>query len=221
MLSAALLVIAAVQLGSAVAVGRVRGEGAMRRWLLRVVALGLAYDAAVFGLGAVVGEGEVLRDASFGRFLAHAVLTPLLVPWAAALSGRNRRDAWAVVVVLIGWGVLVELRHLELVPRTFADTLRYAPADPTAPIPALIVMVVLLAAGVRAWRRRRWPWLALGAGAMFAAAAGGTVIPPLGNAGEAVLLAALVCTERWFVDPEFEPPRPGRAGIFPRFGRRA
>ncbi|NNH68516.1 hypothetical protein HLB23_01235 [Nocardia uniformis] len=169
-----------------------------RVWLLVLVGLGLAYDSAVFGLGALIGEGATLHGMSVGRFVGHVVLTPLLVVWAGEwlLPGR-RVWAWLFAGALVIWGVLEDLVHLSLIPREYAGTLRYVPETPSGPpFPALVVSAVLLIAGIMLWRRAGWPWLALATLVLIAASAAAFAVPPLGNAGEAVLLAALVATER-------------------------
>ncbi|MEU8900450.1 hypothetical protein AB0C65_31620 [Nocardia sp. NPDC048505] len=194
MLSVALLLLGGLQLAC---VFLLRGAGPPR-WCLALVGLGLAYDSIVFGAGAALGTGEPLHALSVGRFVAHALLTPLLLLWAARQVFHWRwRWAWALTGALIAWGVFADLVHLDLVPKHYADTLRYAHAAPAGPpIPALVVSVVLLAAGILLWRRERWPWLALATVALLFASAAAFAVPPLGNLGEAVLFAALVAATR-------------------------
>ncbi|WP_194818199.1 hypothetical protein [Nocardia sp. XZ_19_385] len=158
----------------------------------------MAYDSAVFGLGAMLGEGQLLHALSIGRFVGHVVLTPLLLIWAAQCVFRVRmRWAWLLTVVLIAWGAVADLLDLHLIPRQFADTLRYAPeAHSGPPIPALVVSVALLLAGIMLWRRQSWPWLALATAVLFVASGAAFAVPPLGNAGEAVMFAAVVAAAR-------------------------
>ncbi|MEU5882463.1 hypothetical protein [Spirillospora sp. NPDC047279] len=224
MVSAALLLLAAVQLAMLAAVPRgprapagaspsplAAPSAPLPALLLVAVGAGLAYDSAIFGAGAFVGEGDPLHRLSVPRYVGHAFLTPLLVVWAATLV---RRRAWAVVLaaVLVAWGLVVELASLSLEPETYAGTLRYVHAEPGGPpIPAIVVIVVLFGVGVAVWRRDRAPWLALGSLVMFAASAVAFQMPPLGNLGEAVLFAAIVWTAR--TAGNGEAPRAGHAGL--------
>ncbi|WP_405182856.1 hypothetical protein OG225_18550 [Nocardia sp. NBC_01377] len=198
MFSVALVALSLVEVATLVALGR-PGTGVRRRLLIWAVGLGCAYDSAIFGLGAVVGAGQALETASWFRFLGHAVLTPLLVVWAAwkyADRPGIRRGAAAVTASLIVWGLVADVWGLRLTVRTWADTVRYAPEEAAVPLPALIVVVVLIVAGAIAWRRGGDAALLIGALVMFVAAGAGAAAPPLGNLGEAVLLAAIVVAER-------------------------
>ncbi|GAA2216460.1 hypothetical protein GCM10009850_119290 [Nonomuraea monospora] len=165
------------------------------RWIPFVVAVGVACDSAVVGAGALIGEGPALDALSLGRFAAHAVLTPLLIVHAAALARPGLlAPAWALAGALIVLD-LVALADLRLEPRWWAGTLRLVSADPSGPpIAALVTTVALLAAGVTLWVGRRTPWLAAGAAVLLVSAGAAVVVPILGNAGEAVLIAALVVT---------------------------
>ncbi|MEV6278838.1 hypothetical protein [Nocardia sp. NPDC051832] len=197
MLSVALLLLAAVQFGCVLLV---RGSATPQpaRVCLYLVGLGLAYDSAIVGMGRFLGAGDVLHALSVGRFVGHVVLTPLLLIWAAQCVFRFRmRWAWLLTAALIAWGAIADLIELHLIPREFADTLRYAPETPSGPpIPALAVSVVLLIAGILLWRRQSWPWLALATAVLFVASGAAFAVPPLGNVGEAVMFAALVAAAR-------------------------
>ncbi|MEV0248637.1 hypothetical protein AB0H76_18700 [Nocardia sp. NPDC050712] len=192
MVSLILLLLAAFQLACVARLGR------RPPWLLCVVGLGLAYDSAVVGLGAWLGTGDVLHALSIGRYVGHVLVTPLLVVWVAdRVFARRGIGPWLVAAGLVAWGAVTELIGLHLVPKSFADTLRYVPDHPGGPpIPALIVSVVLLVAGIALWRKQGWPWLALAGIVLIVASGAAVALPPLGNAGEAVLLAALVAAER-------------------------
>ncbi|WP_406316034.1 hypothetical protein OHA77_03295 [Streptosporangium sp. NBC_01639] len=167
-----------------------------------VVGAAMAYDAAVIGLGVLVGAGAFLEGLNRGRFLGHALLTPLLALYAARLWHRLRplpRQAWVAVAVavvaLVALGVAESPRLLEV--RRWADTVRYAAADPPGPpIPALLTMAALVAVGVLVWRGWGSPLLLAGAVAMFVLSAGAVAVPILGNVGEAVVLAVILATER-------------------------
>ncbi|WP_410872685.1 hypothetical protein [Nocardia sp. A7] len=196
MVSAALLIVAGIEL---VCVGLLwtRTTHVARVLVLGLVGLGIAYDSVIFGLGALIGEGALLHGLSVGRFVGHAVLTPLLVLWAVDRIGAGRRwrqAAQVFTVLLVVWGV-VELAHLTLVPCQFADTLRYSGENPALPIPALAATAVLLTAGVVLWRNEGLRFPTLGIVGLIVASGAAVACPPLGNAGEAIMFCALVGAE--------------------------
>ncbi|MEV0355269.1 hypothetical protein AB0H71_04310 [Nocardia sp. NPDC050697] len=196
MISALLLLTALVQL-ACVALLWTRTTRPARVRLLAVVGLGVAYDSAIIGLGAVLGAGALLETLSIGRFVGHALLTPVLVLWAADRVGAGQRLRWssiALTAVLIAWGVF-ELAHLDLIPKEYADTLRYASAEPAPPIVPLVVTVVLLAASIWLLRREsRWAPL-VGTVLLVGASGAAVAVPPLGNIGEAAMLVGLTAAE--------------------------
>ncbi|MFD8098855.1 hypothetical protein ACFV24_04905 [Nocardia fluminea] len=195
--SAALLVVAGIEL-VCVALLWTRTTHVARVLVLGLVGLGIAYDSIVFGLGALIGEGALLHGLSVGRFVGHAVLTPLLVLWAVDRVGadrRWRRAALVCTVLLVVWGVAGELAHLTLVPRRFADTLRYSGENPALPIPALAATAVLLAAGVVLWRKEGLRFPVFGIVGLIVASGAAVACPPLGNAGEAIMFCALAGAE--------------------------
>ncbi|MBF6168870.1 hypothetical protein IU486_29620 [Streptomyces gardneri] len=197
MVSAVLLLTACIQLACVVLLWT-RITRIPRIWLLGLVGIGVAYDSAIVGLGATLGEGALLHALSLGRFVGHALLTPLLVLWAADRTGaspRWRRSALVLTVALVAWGVLTELPHLRLVPRWFADTLRYSAESPAPPVPALVVTAVLLVAGIVLWRSEGRLSPLLSTGLLLLASAAAVAVPPLGNVGEAVMLAAFTGAE--------------------------
>lgn len=166
-----------------------------------VVAGALAYDNGVIALGRPLGQGELLEGLNAGRFAGHALFTPLLIVVGALLARAGRTlltVAGGLAAVLVALGVYTDIVRLRLVPERYADTLRYVNDNAAGPpVPAVVAILVLLAAGAVLWRRDGWPWLFAGAVAMFAAAAGGFAVPWLGNLGELVLLATIVLTVRY------------------------
>jgi uncharacterized protein (TIGR03382 family) len=176
-----------------VGVGAVR----LRAWLVVVVAAALVYDNAVIAVGRLVGEGEVLEGLNAGRYVGHALFTPLLVVVGAGLADRWRRSLTGLAAVLVALGVWTDIVRLRLVPERYADTLRYVNDNAAGPpVPAVVAMLVLIGVGVVLWRRDAWPWLFAGAAVMFAAAGAGFAVPWLGNLGELVLLTAVTLTLR-------------------------
>jgi hypothetical protein len=174
-----------------------------------LVAAALIYDNAVLAAGGLIGEGTPLETLSAGRYLLHALLTPLLVVFAldaaarAGLRAARTRTAGRLTAVLYLGLVAVELgTHvvgLVLHPRRQYGVLSYA-AEETASGPPLMVLgvsAVLLVAAAVVWWKQRWPWFLVGVVLMTV---GGAVPLPLGsaavtNAFELVLLTALLATK--------------------------
>ncbi|TXS37381.1 hypothetical protein [Streptomyces sp. OR43] len=201
MATAALLCIGLAQLALAVmAFGAGRGSGPGAGWWIGILGCGLAYDSLVVAAGAAVGEGVALETLNVGRFVVHAVLTPVVIVCGTLLLGprpRTLTTAWLVAGASAVAGALLTLPGLTLEPRRWAGTLRYVAAgDHGAPVAAVFCILVLLGIGVRAWVRDAVRWTALGAGAVFVASAFAFSVPLLGNAGEALMLAGLVAALR-------------------------
>jgi len=68
---------------------------------------------------------------------------------------------------------------------------------PGPPVPALVMVVVVIWAGFVLLRRVKWPWMLVGGAVMFVAAAVPTSLVGfwLSNSGEVALSGALVATE--------------------------
>ncbi|MBF6237579.1 hypothetical protein IU474_10920 [Nocardia otitidiscaviarum] len=114
MVSVVLVLLAVAQLGCVVALWAGSGVPSAPRRPLTLLGLGLAYDSAVFGLGSTLGAGATLHALSVGRFVGHAVLTPLLLVWAVEhVLGLRRRWAWMLALPLLAWGVLRDLVVLK------------------------------------------------------------------------------------------------------------
>ena len=196
MISVGLGLLAALQIVMAEAARRTGTAGR----LTALLGCALAYDSAVVAAGRLIGEGELLESLSVGRFVVHALGTPLVVPCAALAlrAGRTALGAaWAVAGALAALGAATTLPGLHLQPRTWADTLRYADAEPGGfPVAAVIAILLLLLIGVTAWVRRGTPGIALGALAVFTASAAAFAVPPLGNLGEALMLLGLLVALR-------------------------
>lgn len=77
------------------------------------------------------------------------------------------------------------------------------------PVVAIVMVVVVLGVGIALWLQRRWPWLALAAGAMFVAAAGGpawgTYAPPVANVGEIGFVVGMIATALRFARDDDAP----------------
>jgi len=167
--------------------------GSLRLWPLTVIILALCWDNAIVAAGALVGAGDLLIGLSVPRYVAHGLLTPLLIPivfWIAGL--RLRFWVWGLTAALVALGAYTEIFNLNLVLKEYGGTLRYAHAAASPPIPSIVTVLVLIGVGALLWRRAGVPWLCLGALAMFGSAASGVFW--LGNAGELVLIGSILAT---------------------------
>lgn len=180
----------------------------------------LWYDNFRIGIGRFVGPGDTLYALSVPAFAWHWSMLALLVVAAGAIAreaqlgwARSRLAFGAFCVAAIALAALdiPKIFTMELLPACLADTVRYtvsvAPAQvcpggqplgvADAPLVAIITNLVVLGVGAALWLRRRWPWLALGAGAMFVAAgafARSRWALPVANLGEICITAGLIWT---------------------------
>lgn len=189
--------------------------------IVAMIAAGLVYDNLIISLGVVLGAGALLELLSFPRFAMHALLTPFMMIAVSQMAGAGgirwattrqwQIGIWVLVAAMILLGAFEHLVGLEIVPACFDGVLRYttnlypshfcfAGQEPVTgsgpPIPSIIGNIVTLIIGFGLWRRSGWPWLMLGAIAMFAAAAvpmRGFGMAP-GNGGEVLLQLAFVAT---------------------------
>jgi hypothetical protein len=210
MMSAGFFAIVAVEVALLIVTAGVllRGRrfGAYESSILIVLLVALIYDNTMLALGATIGEGELLEALSVPRFVTHVFLTPLLLVFAALSADRmgvpsyQKRSTLAfwsgVAVAAVIVGSFIDIIHLDLVPKVDDGILRYTHAEPVPPIAIVMVIIGLIVIGVTMWRKAAWPWVLVGSVAMFAIAA---VFPGTGvitNAGEAMLLGAMVATAR-------------------------
>lgn len=188
-------------------------------FLILVPILGLIYDNGVIALGRFMGEGDLLQTLNQGRFLLHALVTPILVAASVVLADRAGM-AWAkkrlshglfglFTVALIAYG-LQEFPHYLFTAEWFGNTLRYVDTAVSGPpIPSIMTIMVIMIFGIFIWRNGRWPWLFVGAMIMFI----GSAIPPslvgpiVGSGVEVVLLASLLATEEWLQSGRLIKPK--------------
>lgn len=173
-----------------------------------VVCAALAYDNAVLAAGRWIGAGPTLETWSVPRFVAHIVLTPLLMPWACAAAARagvgRARSPWvratvgvttAAVIVL---GAVGELTPLTLEPREWAGTVRYTTphASVAAVLPPVVTVLVVLVAAIAVWRVRGYRLWTVTTVIMTVVSAS---MPPMlvTNCAELVFTAGVVATAIW------------------------
>lgn len=207
MISVVFAVLAASQLCLAVAAGRHwRATPGLPVAVPALVCSALVWDNGVIAVGSLTGPGPLLEAMSIPRFVAHALLTPLLVLWSLSVAEhaglRRARRKWVrgaavgLTVLLVAAGVLHDVLGLSLRAERWADTLRYVndAASPVGPLPAIITGLVVLSTGIVLWRCTGFPWLALTSAVMVAVSGAAAQVPVLGNAGEVVLNAGLLLT---------------------------
>lgn len=217
-------VLAAAELALVVwCVFRYRSTGDRLFVVPAVVCAALVYDNAVLAAGRWIGVGTTLETLSAFRFVAHIVLTPLLMPWARVVAGRAgvawvrrpgiRTAVYALTLGVIALGVSGELARLTLVPAEWAGTVRYTTEHSSLAglLPPVITVVVVLVAAVAVWRHRGYRLWTVTTVIMTVVSA---AMPPmlLTNAAELVFVWGIVATAVWLTGPGRAPvtPRPDR-----------
>ncbi|MEU5657129.1 hypothetical protein ABZ802_16105 [Streptomyces sp. NPDC047737] len=217
MISSVFAVLAIAQLCLAVSAARYwRTAPGLTAVVPAAVCAALVWDNGVIALGELVGAGPLLEALSVPRFVAHALLTPLLVLWSlsavahAGLPWTRRKGARGaavgLTVLLVAAGVLHDIIGLTLRTERWADTLRYTndAASPVGPLPAIVTGLVVLFAGIVLWRSTGFVWLAVTAAVMVVVSGAAAQIPVLGNAAEVVLNVGLLLTVRALLPQERE-----------------
>jgi len=180
----------------------------------------LVWDNAVVALGASIGPGQLLIALSWPRFVGHALLTPIWIltgfeiarrVGAKSMQGRVSVIAqWGLYGAMAGLGFVRSVLLLRFETVTQGDLFYYTNGGgfPGPPIPALVMVIVIIVAGVVVLRKTGWVWMLVGGVAMFVAAA----IPQsvagflVSNAGEVAISLALVATEAFLQKRELAGP---------------
>lgn len=176
--------------------------------LLALIPLaGLAYDNGVIAIGVGFGESDFLKALNAGRYIIHAILTPLLILWAVSVAQR-RGAAWAqkrgvwigftvLTVAMIAFGFYTDVIRLLLKPVQELGTLRYiAAARGGPPIPAIITIFVMMGVGLYLWIKQKWAWMFVGGFVMLVAAPLGARLTGLANTAEVVMNASIVASDQ-------------------------
>lgn len=175
-------------------------------WLIVLAVLSLAYDNAILATGTLIGTGPLLLQLNLGRYVLHAVSTPLLMLAGLALT-RNAGVHWAwrrgitilTVLTVVGFVAYDTMNYLgssyvvaqEGVLRYVIDPPHHGP--PLAPI---TTMTFLIAFGIALYIEHRSWWVLAGALAMFSASA--FQLGVIANLGEIALMVALVASSLRF-----------------------
>ncbi len=181
----------------------------------------LFYDNFRIGIGRFVGEGELLYLLSIPAFAWHWTMLPLVVIAAGAIvrlagfrwaASRLVMGSFCVVAVALSLHDIPKIFSMQLYPACLADTLRYSTAVSAGQLcpggrviaggagtalVAIITNAIVLIVGIVVWIKRRWPWMAVGAGLMFIAAgafAGKPYSLVVANLGEICFTLGLIVT---------------------------
>jgi len=184
--------------------------------ILQVVLFSLIYDNLIISVGGLLGEGDLLERLNLGRFVLRAVFTPLLMVTVVEFAARGSVK-WAkniisriiigfAMVSLMGLGIFLNVfASSELVPETFAGTLRYIHILDAPPIPSTLTILAVIIFGALIWRAVKWPWVFVGGLITFiGSAVPVTLVGPVVNSGvEVLLMWSLVATKNRFAAPDY------------------
>ena len=175
-------------------------------WLLALSGIGLGFDKAILGLGAMIGIGDTLLSLNMVRYAFHAVGTPLLMIAGITLA-RNGSVAWAwrpgmTVLTYIGvvscifYGIYEYFGGAQYIVST-EGALRYVLAEQSGPpLAAITTMTFMIAFGIALYITQKSWWLLTGALVMFMAAS--MQLGLIANLGEVLLMGSLLLTARSF-----------------------
>lgn len=176
-------------------------------FLLILVMAGMIYDNLIISLGRLINEGLHLELLNRLRFFLHDMLIPLLLVVAVKLASAAgvvwatqslvSSGSWGIALGLIAFGLLVNFKHLELIPTNYAGILRYKPKKSYVPILTIFTALIVGVAGFYIWREIQWPWMFVGTVVMFLGNAFPTTIvgPLLGSTVDFIFILALVLTQ--------------------------
>ena len=185
------------------------GTRTARTWIPRALLTGMIYDNGVLLLGNAGVGSAWYAAASTGRFVLHAALLPLLIPYAlsalraGAVPLAHRRGfvafCWLVTSAAWGYGFLLDVGRLELVPQEVFGHLRLTSASALPPLGTIAVNLLLIPMAFMLRRRAGSPFLL--AGALFILLCNGAVGgQPLGylagNGAEVLFMFCVLSAER-------------------------
>jgi hypothetical protein len=159
-----------------------------------IVILGIIYDNLIIGLGAYIGEGELLKTLNVPRFVIHAFFTPLIMIFGFGVARRAgvgfaQSRNWHIAIcvfttLMVLLGIYEELVKMNLVPIREDGTLRYKNDPSSPPLPAIATIIVAMILGIFVWIKTKKPWYFLGSLGMFIFAPMAAKFVWAGNLGE-------------------------------------
>ena len=182
----------------------------LRPWLLRLLLLSMAYDNLVLALGGVGGVSSWYAGATWLRFALHALVLPLLIPFAlsamrvcGAPLARRRSFAvfcWLCVGAAWCYGLGHDLLGLELAPKEVLGHARLASVSAQPPLATIAVNLLFLGLAASVWRRAGWSAAFLG-GLFILVVNGAVGARPwgllAGNGAELAFVFSLLLPERF------------------------
>jgi hypothetical protein len=195
MLTLYYIAVAATQLGLFVWMFRLwRKSGSIYAIFPLIVIAGIVYDNLIIGFGAYIGEGELLKALNVPRFAIHAFFTPLIMIFGFGVARRvgvgfAQSRNWHIAIcifatLMVFLGIYEELFRMNLVPIAEDGTLRYKNSPSSAPIPAIMTIIVAIVLGIFIWIKTKKPWYFLGSLLMFILAPLAPKFLWAGNLGE-------------------------------------
>ncbi|MEA5504040.1 hypothetical protein VB735_13130 [Halotia wernerae UHCC 0503] len=176
-------------------------------FLLIVVLAGMIYDNLIVSVGYLIHEGALLKLLNRLRFLFHNLFVPLLVVVAVNLADIAGvfwasnfilyKSCWVIAIGLIALGLLTNFRQLELIPTTFAGTLRYKPKSCNAPIVTIFTALLVAIVALYIWHQTQWLWMFVGTLIMLLGNALPKSIfgPLVGSVVDCIFILALLATD--------------------------
>lgn len=175
--------------------------------LLALVLTGMTYDNFIISIGRFIEQGALLESLNRLRFLLHNLFVPLLVVVAVKLASNAGvvwvnnptvyYGCWVIALGLITFGLVNDFVGLELVPITFAGSLRYKPKSCGLPMLPILTALLVAVMGFFIWREINWPWMLVGTLVMFS----GNALPTrifgtlISSAVDFVFISALLATQ--------------------------
>ncbi len=171
-----------------------------------IVILGIIYDNLIIGFGAYIGEGDLLKWLNVPRFAIHAFFTPLMMIFGFGVARRcgvgfAQSKNWHIVIcvfttLMVLLGIYEELIKMNLVPIAEDGTLRYKNSPSSAPIPAIMTIIVAMILGIFIWIKTKKPWYFLGSIGMFIFAPLAPKFVWAGNMGEIFMNSGSIFAEK-------------------------
>ena len=176
----------------------------------------LWFDSFVTAIGQYTGEGTLLLVMTYIRYAAHWLTLPLLfivagmILRAADFKFAQSKYVMGLFCLIAVFFIVYDFRYmfiLDFYPVCYAETFRYATQVPIGqecspgmagmgykvlPIAPILLTLILLMSGIAIWIKHKWPWLAVGSAVKLFAAQPTPIGQILSNAGEPIIIFALM-----------------------------